>query len=170
MFSLFVSVFLHNWLFFALQKMSDENPTSASSSKQPTKTYLYLHPSENPATSPVSPVLDLTNYHSWSQSFTTALNAKNKVAFILCLHPCPQKDDPTFLAWTHCNNMVVSWFVHSISIHIRQNIVWMDVAFDIWNDLKVTYSQRGLSRISDLQLEGASLSSLICLLRSILQN
>jgi len=46
----------------------------------------------------------------------------------------------------------------------------MDVAFDIWNDLKVTYSQRGLSRISDLQLEGASLSSLICLLRSILQN
>jgi len=34
----------------------------------------------------------------------------------------------------------------------------MDVAIDIWNDLKTCYSQGDLSRISDLQLEVASLS------------
>ncbi|KAG5019713.1 hypothetical protein JHK87_015568 [Glycine soja] len=41
--------------------------------------FLYLHPSENPAVSLVSPVLDFTNYHSWSRSMMTALSAKNKL-------------------------------------------------------------------------------------------
>ena len=54
--------------------------------------------------------------------------------------------------------MVVSWLVHSVSIPIRQSIVWMDIAFDIWNDLKVRYSQGDLSRISDLQFEAISLN------------
>ncbi|XP_027910412.1 uncharacterized protein LOC114169457 [Vigna unguiculata] len=40
--------------------------------------FLYLHPSENPAISLVSPVLESHNYHSWSKSFATALSAKNK--------------------------------------------------------------------------------------------
>ena len=39
-----------------------------------TESYLYLHPSENPATSLVSPVLDSTNYHSWSRSMITSLS------------------------------------------------------------------------------------------------
>jgi len=59
--------------------------------------------------------------------------------------------------------MVVSWLVNSVSIPIRQSIVWMDIAFDIWNDLKVRYSQGDLSRISDLQFEAISLKQGICL-------
>ena len=39
------------------------------------------------------------------------------------------------------------------SLPIWQNIIWMDIALDIWNDLKTRYSQGDLSRISDLQLE-----------------
>jgi len=54
--------------------------------------------------------------------------------------------------------MVVSWLVHSVSIPIRQSIVWMDIAFDIWNDLKVRYLQGDLSRISNLQFEAISLN------------
>ncbi|XP_068475385.1 uncharacterized protein [Phaseolus vulgaris] len=148
--------------------MANANPTPASSSngnptlmpllEQPMNNFLYLHPSENPAASLVSPVLDSTNYHSWSRSFITALSAKNKVEFILGSHPCPQRDDPTFSSWTRCNNMVVFWLVHSVSIPIRQSIVWMDIAFDIWNDLKFRYSQGDLSRISDLQFEVISLN------------
>jgi len=34
----------------------------------------------------------------------------------------------------------------------------MDIALDIWNDLKSRYSQGDLSRISDLQLRVASLN------------
>ena len=54
--------------------------------------------------------------------------------------------------------MVVSWLVHSVSLPIRQSVIWMDVAVDVWNDLKTRYSQGDLSRISDLQLEASSLS------------
>ena len=45
------------------------------------ESYLYLHPSENPATALVSPVLESTNYHSWSRYMITALSAKNNVEF-----------------------------------------------------------------------------------------
>ncbi|BAT74242.1 hypothetical protein VIGAN_01186600 [Vigna angularis var. angularis] len=45
--------------------------------------YLYLHPGENPTAALVSPVLDGTNYHSWSRSMLTTLSAKNKIEFVL---------------------------------------------------------------------------------------
>ncbi|KAH1125458.1 hypothetical protein GYH30_014846 [Glycine max] len=38
--------------------------------------------------------------------------------------------------WKRCNNMVVSWLVHSVSPSILQSILWMDNAHDIWKDLK----------------------------------
>jgi len=41
--------------------------------------YLYLHPSEDPATSLVSSLRDLINYLSWSRSTFTTLGAKNKL-------------------------------------------------------------------------------------------
>ena len=54
--------------------------------------------------------------------------------------------------------MVVSWLVHSVSLPIRQSVIWMDVAVDVWNDLKTRYSQGDLSGILNLQLEASSLS------------
>jgi len=141
--------------------MVDKNATLSIQSKQPLRNYLYLHPSENLVASLVSLVLDLTNYHSWSRSIITAISAKNKVEFILGTHPCPPKNNPTFSAWLRCNNMVVSWLIHFVSLPIRQSITWMDVALDIWNDLKTRYSQGDLSRIFDLQLEVASLNKAI---------
>jgi len=42
----------------------------------------YLHPGENSVIALVSPVLDLSNYNSWSQSMLTALSAKNKSEFV----------------------------------------------------------------------------------------
>lgn len=92
--------------YFFFQTMPDENPTLTSPSEQPMCSYLYLHPSENPAASLVSPVLDSIKYNSWSQSFITTLSTKNKLEFILGSHPCPQKDVPTFSVWSHCNNIL----------------------------------------------------------------
>ena len=47
----------------------------------------------------------------------TALSAKNKVK----------------RRWI----MVISWLVHSITPSIRQSILWMDNARDIWNTVKI---------------------------------
>ena len=73
-------------------------------------------------------------------------------------HHCPPKDDCTFSAWIKGNNMVASWLVHSISLPIRQSIIWMDKVVDVWNDLKTRFSQVDLSRISHLQMEAFSLN------------
>ena len=54
--------------------------------------------------------------------------------------------------------MVMSWLVHSVSLPIRQSVIWMDVAVDVWNDLKTQYSQGDLFRIFDMQLKASSLS------------
>ena len=118
---------------------------------------LYLHPSENPAVALVSPVLDSFNYHSWSRSMMTALSAKNKVEFINGNAPEPLRTDRTYSAWSRCNNMVVSWIVHSVSIAIRQSILWMNKAEEIWDDLKSRYAQGDLLRVSDLQQEASSM-------------
>ncbi|KAL2325683.1 hypothetical protein Fmac_024741 [Flemingia macrophylla] len=119
--------------------------------------HLYLHPSENPAISLVSPLLDSTNYHSWSRSMLTALSAKNKVEFVDGTSQQPSPSDPLCNAWRHCNNMVVSWLVHSVSTSIRHSILWMDRADEIWKDLKSRYSQGDLLHIYDLQLEASSM-------------
>ena len=42
----------------------------------------YLHPGENPTIVLVSPILDLTNYNSWSHLMLTAISAKNKAEFV----------------------------------------------------------------------------------------
>ena len=44
--------------------------------------FLYLNPNENLVTPLVFPILDSTNYHSWSRSVLTVLSAKNKVEFV----------------------------------------------------------------------------------------
>ncbi|WVY98655.1 hypothetical protein V8G54_030806 [Vigna mungo] len=119
--------------------------------------YLYLHPSENPAIALVSPVLDDANYHSWSRSMLTALSAKNKIEFVLDNLRPPATDKPEHAAWIRGNNMVVSWLVHSVSTNIRQSIIWMNKASEIWVDLKNKFSQGSLSRISSLQHDIATL-------------
>jgi len=46
--------------------------------------------------------------------------------------------------------MVVSWLMHSVSPQIRQYIMWIENAEEIWKDLKVRFFQGDLLRILDL--------------------
>ncbi|KAL2322698.1 hypothetical protein Fmac_027077 [Flemingia macrophylla] len=87
----------------------------------------------------------------------TALSAKNKFEFVDGSISEPPHIHVLHTAWKRCNNMVVSWIVHSVSPAIRQSILWMDNAQEIWKDLKTRYSQGDLMRISDLQQEAASI-------------
>ena len=53
--------------------------------------------------------------------------------------------------------MVVSWLVYLVSHSIRQSILWMDDARDIWKDFKSRNSQGDLLRILELQQDMASI-------------
>ncbi|KAG5129724.1 hypothetical protein JHK84_036121 [Glycine max] len=79
-----------------------------------------------------------------------ALSAKNKVEFIDGSIQEYALNHPLHATRKSCNNMVVSWIVHSVSPSIRQSILWMDNARDIWKDLKSRYSQGDLLKISKL--------------------
>nr|KYP68435.1 hypothetical protein KK1_022059 [Cajanus cajan] len=87
----------------------------------------------------------------------TDLSAKNKLKFVDGTLTEPLRTNSLYIAWRRCNNMVVSWIVHSVSVLIRQSILWMDKAIDIWRDLKSRYSQGDLLRISDLQHQASSI-------------
>ena len=69
------------------------------------------------------------------------LSVKNNKGFVLSTVPKSKKYDLSFSVWNRYNNMVVSWLVHSISLPIRHSIIWMDMASDMWNDLKMRYSK-----------------------------
>jgi len=70
----------------------------------------------------------------------TALSEKNKVKLANESIQGYASNHTLHTTWKRCNNMVVSWLVHSNSPSIRQNILWMDDARDIWKDLKTRYS------------------------------
>lgn len=90
---------------------------------------LYLHPSDAPGTLLVSHQLTgVENYNIWSRSMRIALLAKNKVGFIddSCLF------EDTIVAlqpqWEHCNALVLSWILNSVSQELSAGIVFASSA------------------------------------------
>ncbi|KAK8360188.1 hypothetical protein V6Z11_A04G147600 [Gossypium hirsutum] len=116
----------------------------------------YLHPNENPSLILVSPALNSSNYHSWSRAMRLALLSKNKLQFVDGSITVPSDTDSLYPAWERCNTMVISWLNHSISSFIFSSVLWVNTAFDIWNDLRERFSQGDVYRISDLQDEISS--------------
>ncbi|XP_072078038.1 uncharacterized protein [Arachis hypogaea] len=68
-----------------------------------------------------------------------AFKSKNKLKFIDGSLPKPDENDSVFESWKRCNTYVVSWINLSLSPSISQSVIWMNVASDLWNDLKRRY-------------------------------
>ncbi|XP_061373503.1 uncharacterized protein LOC133315841 [Gastrolobium bilobum] len=111
----------------------------------------FLHPSENPSLVLVSPKLNGKNYHSWARAMKMALLSKNKVGFISGGIVSLPAEDLLFLAWERCNTIVLGWIHRSTDDSIARSILWIDKAFDAWNDLKVHFAQSDIFRVSDIQ-------------------
>ena len=107
-----------------------------------------LYPNENQTVTLISFVLDFNNYHSWSKSMI--FSPKNKVEFINGSLSQPSKIDVDYFVW-YMQQYGCFWIIHFVSIFIRQSIIWMNSTIDIWDDLKVIYSQRDPLRVFDLQ-------------------
>jgi len=112
---------------------------------------LFLHPGENPALILVTPPLSDTNYQQWKHDMLVALETKNKERFVLCTLPCPPSDDALHEPWKRCNKMVISWLTRSMSLPIKQSVMWMDSTYEIWHDLLQRFSHGDKFRIADLQ-------------------
>jgi hypothetical protein len=83
-----------------------------------------------------------------------ALGAKMKLDFVDgSLPPPADAFDPSFRAWNRCNQLVSSWLLNFVSSSIAQSVIFLENAVDIWNDLRESFSQGDLIRISELQHE-----------------
>ncbi|XP_016205905.1 uncharacterized protein LOC107646220 [Arachis ipaensis] len=122
---------------------------SANSSQDPTNPY-FLHPSESAGTPLIPVILDGKNYGSWSRSMVLALKSKNKLKFIDGSLPKPDENDSVFESWERCNTYVVAWINLSLSPSISQSVIWMNVASDLWNDLKHRYYHGDRFRVAEL--------------------
>ncbi|KAG6714773.1 hypothetical protein I3842_05G218900 [Carya illinoinensis] len=71
-----------------------------------------------------------------------ALSAKNKTGFIDGAISKPfSNNDPLYAPWIHCNHMVHSWILNSLSRDLAASVIYIDNAHDIWLDLKERFSQ-----------------------------
>lgn len=113
----------------------------------------YLHPSDSPGMQLISMILSEDNYNQWSRSMEIALSSKLKLGFVDGTYLKPAVSSPLLVYWTRCNNMVTSWILNSLSIDIRNSVVYMKSACDIWRDLAIRYSQSNVPKLFQLRSE-----------------
>ncbi|XP_065626531.1 uncharacterized protein LOC112007227 isoform X2 [Quercus suber] len=122
---------------------------------------LYLHHEESPGALLVYQPLLGKNYPTWERSMRMALIAKNKLGFIdgtLTLSSPMVKTSSAIQAWVHCDKMVASWILNSVSQEIATSIVYKDTALEIWNDLRERLSQGNGLRVFQLQKDIAGIT------------
>ncbi|WVZ16755.1 hypothetical protein V8G54_009737 [Vigna mungo] len=120
------------------------NSSAASDPSLVPSSPFYIHPSEGPSSVSITPVLIENNYHSWSHSFRMALISKNKMGFLMRSILVPSPKDISYHSWEHCNTLIMSWLLNSLSSSIAQSVIFFDRAIDIWVDLRERFSQGDL--------------------------
>lgn len=113
----------------------------------------YLHPSDNPGMQLITVVLDGSNYNQWNRSMDIALSSKLKLGFVDGTYVQPATGSSLHVHWTRCNNMVTSWLLNSVSVDIRNSVVYMKSARAIWLDLETRYSQTNVPKLFNLRTE-----------------
>jgi len=144
--SFFVSAFFLSASWSTMAQPSQNPPDHLLNPANP----LYLHPGENPALVLVSSPLIENTFHQWQREMMVALETKNKEWFVNDSLPCPPISDPLHDAWCRCNRMVMAWLTRSMSASVKQFVMWMDTALDIWIDLKERFSHLDKFRVVDL--------------------
>ena len=118
----------------------------------------YLHPSDNPGMQITTVILTENNYNQWRRSMNVSLSSKLKIGFVDGTYVQPLPNSPLWIHWLRCNNMVTSWLLNSVSDEIRNSIVYIETARDIWRDLEVRLAQSNVPRLFNLRKDIAHLS------------
>ncbi|KAI5413491.1 hypothetical protein KIW84_057895 [Lathyrus oleraceus] len=67
----------------------------------------------------------------------------------------PSTADLRFPLWQHCNDLVLTWTIHSIEPDISHIIIFSDKAMVVWSDLHDIFTQGDDSRIYQIRLENS---------------
>ncbi|XP_016582020.1 uncharacterized protein LOC107879501 [Capsicum annuum] len=101
----------------------------------------------------INNIFDGTNYGNWKRGVLISLSPKNKVSFINGTCKPPRKDSTMFAQWIHCNDMVLSWLLNSLSREIAESVIYSSAVVDLWNELEERYGQVDGTKLFHLQRE-----------------
>lgn len=87
-----------------------------------------MHPNENLGNVVSTPLLNGTNYHSWSRSIAVVLHSNDKLHFINGALSPPPDEGRNSIAWGRRNTMVMAWLNNSVEPEISQSILWIDIS------------------------------------------
>ncbi|KAL8144971.1 hypothetical protein AgCh_003257 [Apium graveolens] len=74
------------------------------------------------------------------------LSSKRKLGFITGIVPMPTEDPNKLEMWETCNNMIIAWLTNNVSTTIKQSIMYMTSASEIWANLEMRFALTNGSR------------------------
>ncbi|XP_027368511.1 uncharacterized protein LOC113874490 [Abrus precatorius] len=98
----------------------------------------FIHPSEGPSSISITPILDGTNYQSWSRAIKMALISKNKIAFLLGTIPVPEVEEPLYSAWERCDLLILAELqeeIYGLSQRTRPVSKFYTALNTLWEEL-----------------------------------
>lgn len=98
------------------------------------------------------------NYSQWHRSSKISLIAKNKLGFVTRKCAKPVENYSKYFNWQRCNNIVISWLLHSVGLQIAGSMMYCKRAEEIWKDLKDRYGVSNAPRLYQIQKELCSIS------------
>ncbi|KAJ0099677.1 hypothetical protein Patl1_21343 [Pistacia atlantica] len=113
----------------------------------------YLSTSDNLGNIIAQVQLKGDNYDEWARAMRTALHAKKKFGFIDGTVKPPPEDSLEQEDWWTVNSMLVSWILNTIEPTSRSTITYMEIAKELWNDIKKRFSVGNGPRIQQLKTE-----------------
>ncbi|XP_074341951.1 uncharacterized protein LOC141679348 [Apium graveolens] len=107
---------------------------------------LFLHPSDNANSIQVEKLQGSSDYRSWSRSMEINLASKRKLGFVNGTVTKPTDDNTKAEMWEACNNMVIALITGNVSPTVRQSIMFMTNAFEMWKNLEKRFMLTNGSR------------------------
>ncbi|XP_030479183.2 uncharacterized protein LOC115696421 [Cannabis sativa] len=105
----------------------------------------YIGNGDHPSASLVPKILTGSdNYNAWRRSMIVALSARNKIQFVNGKLQQPDEDHDI---WNRCNDLVISWLLHSVSVDIADSFMYKENAAEIWDDLQERFHQLNAPRV-----------------------
>ncbi|XP_010678164.1 uncharacterized protein LOC104893729 [Beta vulgaris subsp. vulgaris] len=108
---------------------------------------LYLHPSDGPLSINISDKLTgPSTYRAWRRSMEIALASKHKLGMVTGALKRDTENEELQEQWDTCNFMVIAWLTASMSPSVKESVLFVQSAKEIWHQLETRFSQTNGTR------------------------
>lgn len=98
-------------------------------------------------------LLNGENYNHWRHSMEISLSQRNKLDLIKGKYPKSDAADKLASQWQRCNDLIISWLLHSLEPEIAESVMYCQSAQEIWEELELRYGKANGAKIFQLQKE-----------------